>query len=337
MHSIVRTGTAVVVGLALLGSAASAHHAATGLYDRSATAAVSGKVISVFWRNPHVRFAIETTGADGATEIWEIETGSVNTLERMGVTADRFKLGEHLEVSGMAGRDGRKIIFAQVVVAANGDSLPLGGGGAQRYARPEQLAAGRALDSGPATDMFRVWMPMAVPNTGAGRTSFPLTSAALAARQGWNPANDPALRCLPPGMPAAMDNPYPIAFEHSGEDIVLRLEEWDGVRTIHLGAAAAVAATPSPMGYSVGRWEGNTLVVATDRINYPYFDDLGTPQSAEVRVQERFTLHPEERRLSWDARIVDEKTFTEPVVMKIEWQWIPGHEIKPFECALPTQ
>jgi len=90
------------------------------------------------------------------------------------------------------------------------------------------------------------------------------------------------------------------------------------------------------MGYSVGRWEGDTLVVETDRIDYPYFDDLGTPQSPEIRVQERFTLLPAERRLSWDAQIIDPKSFTETVVMTIEWQWIPGHEIKPFDCALQT-
>jgi hypothetical protein len=136
-------------------------------------------------------------------------------------------------------------------------------------------------------------------------------------------------------MPAAMDNPYPIAFEQRGDDVVLRLEEWDGVRTIHLGAAANAAATqPSRMGYSVGHWEGNTLVVDTERIDYPYFDDLGTPQSGDIRISERFTLQPEARKLSWEARIVDPKNFTEPVVQTIEWQWIPGHEIKPFNCAL---
>lgn len=322
-------------GLALawhFSSVAAAHHAAAGLYDRSTLVSVSGSIESVFWRNPHVHLSIVVDG-----EVWDVETGSVNTLERMGVTEDRFEIGERIDVSGYAGRGGRKILFAQEVVA-NGESLPLGGGGGgditQRYARPEQVAAGNALDSGPAEDIFRVWVPMVLPNTGAGRTTFPLTPAALAARQAWDPANDPVLRCVPPGMPAAMDNPYPIAFERSGDDIVVRLEEWDGSRTIHLKPDAN--APRSPMGYSVGRFEGNTLIVDTDRIDYPYFDDLGTPQSADLKVRERFTLEPRERRLSWQADIVDPQTFTETVVMKIEWQWIPGHEIKPFDCALKT-
>jgi hypothetical protein len=324
-----------IIVLGRIAGVAFAHHAAAGLYDRSNLVAVSGKLESVFWRNPHVHLSV---AADGA--VWDVETGSVNTLERMGVTEDRFEVGAQIDVSGYAGRGGRKILFAQELVA-NGESLPLGGGGGgditQRYARPEQVAAGRALDSGPAADIFRVWVPSVLPNTGAGRTTFPLTPAALAAKQAWDPANDPALRCSPPGMPAAMDNPYPIEFERNGDDIIVRLEEWDGSRTIHMNPApGASTAARSPMGYSVGRFEGNALIVDTDRIDYPYFDDLGTPQSADVRVRERFTLFSAERRLAWDTEIVDPQTFTETVVMKAEWQWIPGHEIKPFDCALKT-
>jgi hypothetical protein len=312
-----------------------AHHASAGLYDRSTTMALSGEIASVFWRNPHVRLTINVANEDGSKAVWDIEAGSVNTLERMGVTADKFHFGDRIEVSGFPGREGRKVMFANAIAAAGGEDVPLGGDITQRYARPEQIAAGLALDSGPATDIFRVWVPLAVPNTGAGRARFPLTDEAQAARAAWDPADDPALRCIPPGMPAAMDNPYPIAFEQQGDDIVMRLEEWDGLRTIHLTPDASTEPeVPSPMGYSTGRWDGNTLVVETSAIDYPYFDDLGTPQSRAIHVTERFTLMAAERRLSWEAEITDPESFTEPVTMQIEWQWIPGHAIKPFNCAL---
>jgi hypothetical protein len=98
---------------------------------------------------------------------------------------------------------------------------------------------------------------------------------------------------------------------------------------------SATTPAPTPMGHSIGHWEGSTLVVETGGIDYPYFDDLGTPQSPDIRVTERFTLRPQERRLSWEAHIDDPPNFTETVVMRIEWQWVPGHEIKPFDCALP--
>lgn len=320
-------------GLTFLAPVALPHHASSGLYDRAATLALSGKIRSVFWRNPHVRLSLTVLGDDGSEQAWDIEAGSVNTLERIGVTQKMFAVGDTIEVSGYAGRAGRKIMFANALASAQGEAVPLGADIEQRYARPEQIAAGRALDTGPATDIFRVWVPIRVPNTGAGRVSFPLTAAALEARGSWDPADDPALRCIAPGMPAAMDNPYPIAFEDRGDEIVLHLEEWDGVRTIHMGSGAtSVAATP--MGYSTGRWQGDTLIVETSHIDYPYFDDLGTPQSSTIQVTEYFRLSREQRRLSWQAHIVDPANFSETVVMQIEWQWIPGHEIKPFDCAV---
>ena len=58
------------------------------------------------------------------------------------------------------------------------------------------------------------------------------------------------------------------------------------------------------LGYSVGRWEGRTLIVRTEDINYPYLDDLGTPQSEAVEIVERFTLSEDETRLDWVATVV---------------------------------
>lgn len=325
------------VTLLLLAPAVRAHHAATGLYEQDASGTVSGEIEAVFWRNPHVRLTIVTQTESGP-ETWQIEAGSVNTLERLGITADMFAVGGSIEISGRPGRNGRKIMFANTFALPDegGQSLGLGADINERYARPEQIARGRAIDSGPASDIFRVWVPAQVPNTGAGRAEFPLTDSARAARASWNAADDPALRCIAPGMPAAMDNPYPISFEDAGDRIIMRLEEWDGLRTIHMQPAADLDETPpSPMGYSVGRWDGDTLIVETSRISWPFLDDLGTPQSSKSRITERFTLHADERRLSWLGRIEDPENLTEALELNIEWRWIPGHEIKAFNCALP--
>ena len=61
----------------------------------------------------------------------------------------------------------------------------------------------------------------------------------------------------PPGMPAMMNNPYPIEFVDDGDRILLRLEEWDGRRVIHLNDDVNVDSQPAtPTGYSVGVWKG---------------------------------------------------------------------------------
>jgi hypothetical protein len=80
----------------------------------------------------------------------------------------------------------------------------------------------------------------------------------------------------------------------SARDIELRFEEFDALRKIHMGAGVARPADAplSPLGYSVGRWDGKTLVVDTSRINWPYFDRSGAPQTQNVTINERFTVVP---------------------------------------------
>lgn len=310
------------------------HHASAGLYERGGSATVQGRVESLQWRNPHVRFSLLVMNAQGAEETWEIEGGSVNTLERIGVDRDLLAPGNVVEVSGSPGRNGRTIMFADSIVSSDGQASALNVDASERYAIEN---SGRS----PAQDVFRVWVPFRLPTTGRGSIEFPLTEMARAARDAWDPNSDLALRCIPPGMPSAMDNPYPIEFEDRGDTIILRLEEWDGVRTIHMSPDAADEAPepsppePSPMGYSEGRWDGDSLIVETSRINYPFLDDLGAPQSEDSHITERFDLDRDAGILSWTAQFVDPENLTEPVVLEITWEYIPGNVIKPFNCALP--
>ena len=313
---------------------AMAHHAATGRYEPDGFGEIDGEITDIFWRNPHVRFLISRTGEDGEDEEWEVEFGSVNTVERIGVSRDMVSVGDRVSVYGRMGRDGLTAMFARSIVMPNGEEVPLQAGVEQRYGLTESaFSEARNADATLRADIFRVWLPLERPNTGAGNTVYPLTEAGQAALAAWNPANDPALQCIPPGLPTAMDNPYPIEFVDRGNVIDFRLEEWDGLRTIYMeGEGDPVQPR---MGRSVGRWEGRTLVVETTDMDWRYVDDLGTPQSEDAVIEERFTLSEDGLRLDWIARITDPVNFTEPVVMEGAWTWVPGHEIKPFNCALP--
>lgn len=168
---------------------------------------------------------------------------------------------------------------------------------------------------------------------------MPLTASARAETASWVEPEDQAWGCEPPGMIENMLNPYPIEFIDSGTEIALRLEQWEVVRTIHMDRSANVGDRPAArMGYSVGYWEGRTLVVQTTDIDNPYFDDLGTPQSEAVEITERFTLSEDGTRLDWVATVIDPEVFTEPVIpQNMHWIWVPGEEVKPFDCAVPTQ
>lgn len=315
---------------------ATAHHAATGLYDRNDIGEIEGEISSIFWRNPHVRFGITRVNEQEQEEIWEVDFGSVNTVERLGVSRDVVKVGDRIKVSGSMGRNGRKAMFAGFITLPNGEEVLLQAGEELRYGLTEDaIQSARNVDPAQRADIFRVWLPKERPRTGTATTVFPLTEAGRRVKALWDPAQDPALRCIPPGLPTAMDNPYPVEFRDQGDTILFLLEEWDGIRTIHMTDSGSRQQPQPRMGYSVGRWEGRTLVVETTDIDWRYIDDLGTPQSEDVVIAERFTLSPDGTSLAWEAQITDPVNFTEPVVMEGLWVWIPGHEVKPFNCALP--
>ena len=90
---------------------------------------------------------------------------------------------------------------------------------------------------------------------------------------------------------------------------------------------------PSLLGFSAGRWDGETLVVTTNRLSWPYFDQLGIPQSEQSEIVERFTPMPDGSRLDYDLTVTDPENFTKPVVLRNYWIWVPETRRLPYECA----
>ena len=116
-----------------------------------------------------------------------------------------------------------------------------------------------------------------------------------------------------------MPNPFPIAFVDNGDSITLNLSN-TVLRTIHLTGDTnpnGVAATKQ--GYSVGRWDGRILEVETTRVDWPYFDDNGTPQSEQVRMLESFALSGDGSRLDYELTVTDPVVFTRPVMARVTY------------------
>ena len=314
-----------------------AHHSFFA-YDDSQLVDVQGKVITKIWRNPHVSFTVSVTDESGVEVLWEIEGDSVNTMERSGFNAGTLVVGDNVRIQGLATTRDENLMRPVYMTLASGQNLVLDKVIAEKFGislETTELSA-PAVDSDKlelatreAKGIFRVWT-----NRGWSQDSSvwsvkvrPLVSAASVARDAWDQATDDlADRCIPAGMPEAIMNPFPIQFIEQGSDIRLRIEEWDNNRIIHMVNSGNVTDQPaSSLGYSVGHWEDNALVVRTSRINYPFFDDRGTPQSEAVEILERFTLAEDETHLDWEATVIDSKTFTEPVVMpELHWEWVPG-------------
>ena len=115
-----------------------------------------------------------------------------------------------------------------------------------------------------------------------------MTPAATAARAAFDPlTQEPTANCAPKGMPFIMEQPYPMELVAAGDEILIRMEEYDIVRRVAMKPGVAVRAEPeSPLGVSFGRWEGAALVVFTMDIGYPWFNedpDASPPRASRKR------------------------------------------------------
>lgn len=128
--------------------------------------------------------------------------------------------------------------------------------------------------------------------------------------------SDPEIKCYLPGVPRANYMPFPFQILQNEKAIFFAYEYAGAVRNIHL-TDPGPAAIDAWMGQSVGRWEGDTLVVDVTGFNdQSWFDRSGNFHSDKLHVVERYTpLGPD--TLSYEARIEDPDVFTRPWTIRM--------------------
>jgi hypothetical protein len=347
--SSVSIGRAFTVLLAWLGAAGSinAHHSFLGRFDRESMIEVEGEITAVSWRNPHARFVLTTT--DAAPIEWEVEGPSASLLNRLGIGRDLIEVGNRIRFAGYPPVGDKREIYARHALLADGRELLLDSRIKPRWTQSALgersiLARTEGDPSRPDLGLFRVWTlirsgPRLIPedvDPSFDMASYPLTEAARAAVAAFDRvADNPTHDCAPKGMPTIMEQPYPIEFEQLTDgNLALHIEEYDLVRKIYMAPnAAPVDSGPSLLGVSRGHWEGDTLVVTTNRVDWPYFDQLGIPQSDQSELFERFTPTENGARLDYRLTVTDPVNFSEPVVLEDYWIWVPEIERLPYECA----
>jgi hypothetical protein len=329
-------GPLLAVVTTILPAIAAAHHATAPTFDQGRVVELTGEITDVRWRNPHITLTLRSDDASATTD-WHIETNSVSIVSRFGLTPELIAPGTHVRVAGNPGRRDPNALWLTNVLLDDGREILFGSAYLPRWSEDIIGADTRgAITADPtgALGIFRVWTSIG----GGGalwNNSYPLTPEAAAARAAFDPLRDsPTLGCRPKGMPLIMEQPYPMEIADEGEQIVMRLEEYDTVRTIELANPERVTGRPaSLLGNSVGHWEGDVLVVETTAIDYPWFDKTGIPQSEALRTVERFTLTRDGSRLDYEMTVTDPGTFTEPVVLTKSWGYRPNDRVRPYECS----
>jgi hypothetical protein len=324
---------------------AAAHHSYVE-FDQQNTIEIEGTLVAAAWQNPHSRLTV--AGADGAR--WDIESSAVNGLRRAGAPLELFEVGSKVKVAGWPSTKAASRLFGTNILSAGGQELilfrapPRWGSGAIGLER--QALAGAGGSTGSAPTIFRTWGSAYArpgipddPDASPGslfRVPLPLTEAARQAGAGFDEVKyNASLGCAPKNMPFIMVVPGPIDFVDRGESILFRSEEFDAVRTVHMNSREDPAAQPKTrLGYSVGRWEGETLVVETGSVAAEYLVP-GVPLGPSASFVERFTPSADGSRLHYTIVMTDAYSLTHPVEQKRSWVPI-ADQVMPFNCTLPA-
>ena len=163
----------------------------------------------------------------------------------------------------------------------------------------------------------------------------PLTpfGAALLRQHQQPGAFNPTLNCLPDGVPHGDLLPEPFKIIHSKGVIVMLYEVETTFRQIFIdGRKHPADMSPTWQGYSIGRWEGDTLVVDTAGFNNrSWLDARGTGHSEEMRVEERFRRR-DYGHIDLTITITDPKVFTKPITFKVVEELLPDTDLLEHYC-----
>jgi len=315
-------------------------HHGIGRYDPTGYVELTGTLTGLDFVNPHSYVHFDVVNANGERVAMSCEMRSATVLRRSGWSPDLFVPGVTIAVTGRPHRDDPTACHVETLTIGEAPTLKryeqLSGVGApERAPRPARLPTGEpnlagewaqeqhilarppggavglvpisqveAIEAGrlPMPDGPAGWFPPPVTLTEAGRAA----AAALRNRPTWE---DPRLSCQITS----------ILFDWVFDGAINRISQTPDVITLEYGAGLTRSIfmslarhpdglAPSRGGHSIGRWEGDVLVV--DTVGFTPGSLAGAvPHSGALHIVERFALNPDTRELSREYTAEDPVYF----------------------------
>lgn len=319
-------------------------HHSPAAYDLRPQAGLqlAGTVTRVQWTNPHVYVYLETRPRNGGSVVWQIEVDAPSNMERHGWHRDSLVPGERITAQVFPSKNAdRKSAKLFGVVKANGTRLS--------YIDPALLDAApgertESLSGTWAPDPLRPDAAVAKLQEQLILVSFgmdadvPLTEKGIEALRSFTDDVSPTVDCIPRTAPSTTMYSSGLHSIEVRDDVVMLRENWFGTeRTVHLDVASHQGAPYTIHGHSIGRWEGDVLVVDTVRFSEHregLFNKL--PSSREKHLVERFELNPDGRSLNYSWELTDPEYLTEPVSGENRWAYRPDLGFSTVECSLDS-
>ena len=321
------------------------HHSDAAI-DINSVVTIEGTVTEYSWRNPHVYFTVETEGEGGQPGEWTVQMAGTITIGRMGWTRDSLAAGDRVTVGLHPARDGRPYGLFDSIEKDGGTALPTsfhGETGEIRFVAPEVTASATTLEGRWMADGAQI-ESYVDGYAGYTRTHLKLTERGAAAQAAYDEfsSENPELACLGRPTPAIIFYsdlfPIELEFNEDAETIFIRGQFFDEERTVYMdGRDHPEDGERFHFGHSIGRWEGETLVVDTRNFTdnrSPYQN--GIPSGAQKHVVERYRLSDDGTRIFVEFVLEDPEYILEPLTHSRELLYRPEADMSPFDCDMES-
>jgi hypothetical protein len=309
------TALYAIAACAPFAAPAFAHHS-QAMFDTSKEILVEGKVARFDWVNPHMYLIVETKGPDGQPALVEGEGLGITQALVDGLDREALKPGTQVVVRANPNRGGwGKQVRILDVTTQDGEIHPF-------YA-----ANTRTRTLTPAESLEGHWAPAraALGAAFGAMARFPVTPEGRAEQA--KLVADGLCYVEPVPFLTVLDELRTIEI---GEDqVVMRFDNTGDhvTRTIHMTAQHPADVQPSLHGHSIGRWDGDTLVI--DTIGYeanPSGNGMNVPSSTRKHTVERLTLTADRTRLRYEVTVEDPAYLTGPGTLTQQWDHRPDLE-----------
>jgi len=304
-----------------------AHHSAAA-YDTQKETKVTGTVTDYRFKNPHIYMVIQVKKDNGSTVAMEVEAGAASVLNPLGFTKNSVAVGDVVTITGNPNRTNPNAILGKDLFKRDGTYYPLNIASRSVYVPKDE----------PATSIAGTWFS---PRTEfnaflGGARGWAVTDKGKAAMADVGPKSTTQKDCIPIGAPALMFYPVANTITVQRDRVVMKVDWMDTQRTIYLDGRKHPPATETFLhGHSVGRWEGDTLVVETTNFKeHPMGLSTSLPGSDRKRLTERFRLSPDKKSLVYSGVVEDPVYLSKPVEWTGRWEYRPNMPHSNQKCDL---
>jgi hypothetical protein len=326
----------------VLASPVLGHHSDAAL-EMDSIATFEGVVTEYSLRNPHAYFTVETTAENGEQVEWTVQMASAITVSRRGWTRDSLSLGEQISVGVRPAKDGRPYGLLEWIEKADGTNVS-----GEIVAGPGEVTA---LEVPATTSTLEGRWIVDASSLGndypGGLDQLTLAELTLTekgriaeAAYSQNSDENPELTCISKPTPSMIvyTDLYPleIEFNDSDETIEIRSQYFDVERIVYMDGREHPAADERyHHGHSVGRWDGDVLIVDTANFadhRSPYQN--GIPAGAQKHVVERYRLGEDGRRMAVEFFLEDPEYIVGSMTHSRDLLYSPQMAMIPFDCDL---